>query len=168
MPTRWWSWPTTREAAVGGHSPRWCLNTCEDKQVRWLLQGWRPDGVLLQLGQRSSDRDVWLWVPTGTSHNQSSPWRSALSLSQWKESNELHFITGLPPIGLQLVTGSADFIRNFPHMSAVGARQHPQQGPLLDPGSGGGGGDSGGGSDGGGSPGGSARPTSGLLWPRGI
>ena len=124
--------------------------------------------MLLQLGQRSSDRDVWLWVPTGISHNQSSPWRSALSLSQWKESNELHFITGLPPIGLQLVTGSADFIRNFPHMSAVGARQHPQQGPLLDPGSGGGGGDSGGGSDGGGSPGSSARPARGLLWPRGI
>ena len=128
----------------------------------------RSDGVMIQLGQRSSDRDVWLWVPTGISHNQSSPWRSALSLSQWKESNELHFITGLPPIGLQLVTGSADFIRNFPHMSAVGARQHPQQGPLLDPGSGGGGGDSGGGSDGGGSPGGSARPTTGLLWPRGV
>jgi hypothetical protein len=128
----------------------------------------RSDGVMIQLGQRSSDRDVWLWVPTGISHNQSSPWRSALSLSQWKESNELHFITGLPPIGLQLVTGSADFIRNFPHMSAVGARQHPQQGPLLDPGSGGGGGGTGGGGDGGGSPGGSARPASGLLWPRGI
>lgn len=71
-------------------------------------------------------------MPTGISHNQSSPWRSALSLSQWKDSNELHFITGLPPIGLQLVTGSAEFIRNFPHTSAVGARQHPQQDPSSD------------------------------------
>ena len=25
----------------------------------------RPDGVMLQLGQRSSERDVWLWVPGG-------------------------------------------------------------------------------------------------------
>ena len=59
-----------------------------------------------------------------------------------------------------------DFIRNFPHMSAVGARQHPQQGPLLDPSSGGGGtgGDGGNGESGSGS--GSGRPSSGLLWPR--
>jgi hypothetical protein len=49
-------------------------------------------------------------------------------------------------------------------MSAVGARQHPQQGPLLS-GSGGGGGDPGGG-DGTGSGSGSGRPSSGLLWPR--
>ena len=115
---------------------------------------------MLQLGQRCSDRDVWLWVPAGTSHNQSSPWISPLALSQWKESNELHFISSLPPWGLQLITGNADFIRHFPHLSAVGARQHPQQGPLLDPGTGGGG------SGGDGNSSGSARPSSGLLWPR--
>lgn len=33
----------------------------------------RPDGVMLQLGQRSSDRDVWP-VPTGNGHNQIRPW----------------------------------------------------------------------------------------------
>ena len=55
----------------------------------------RPDGVMLQLGQRSSDRDVWLWVPAGTSHNQASPWSSALTLSHWRECNELHFVTVL-------------------------------------------------------------------------
>ncbi len=32
---------------------------------------------------------------------------------------------------MQLITGTADFIRHFPPMSAVGARQHPQQGPCL-------------------------------------
>jgi len=120
-----------------------------------------PDGVMLQLGQRSTDRDVWLWVPNGTSHSQTSPWISALGLSQWRESNELNFVVGGPAGDMQFLPVSADFIRHFPHMSAVGARQHPQQGPLLDPGGGGG-------SDGGGSPGSSARPASGLLWPRGI
>jgi len=122
----------------------------------------RPDGVMLQLGQRSSDRDVWLWVPAGTSHNQASPWSTPLS--HWRESNELHFISSLPPGGMQLVSGSADFIRHFPPMSAVGARPHPQQGPLLTS-SGGGGGGSGG--VGGETGGGSTRPTAGLLWPRG-
>lgn len=38
-----------------------------------------------------------------------------------------------------MVIGSEDFIRNFPPMSAVGGRQHPEQGALLNPGSGGGG-----------------------------
>jgi hypothetical protein len=104
----------------------------------------RPDGVMLQLGQRSSDRDVWLWLPAGTSHNQASPWNAPLALSHWRECNELHFISSLPPGGTQLVSGSADFLRHFPPMSAVGARQHPQQGPLVS-GSGGGGGDPGGG-----------------------
>jgi hypothetical protein len=33
----------------------------------------QPDGVMLQLGQRSSSYDLWLWVPAGTDHNQSSP-----------------------------------------------------------------------------------------------
>jgi hypothetical protein len=67
---------------------------------------------------------------------------------------------------LQLITGTADFIRHFPHMSAVGTRQHPQQGPLLS-GSGSGGGGTGG--DGGGGTGGSpTRPATGLLWPRGV
>jgi hypothetical protein len=126
-----------------------------------------PDGVLLQLGQRSTNRDVWLWVPTGTSHNQASPWTSALGLSQWIESSKLNFVVGQPASDVQFLPASADFIRHFPHMSAVGTRQHPQQGPLLDPGSGGGGDGGGGGSDGGGSGGsGSARPSSGLLWPR--
>jgi hypothetical protein len=68
---------------------------------------------------------------------------------------------GLPHWGLQLVTGTADFIRNFPPMSAAGTRQHPQQGPLLS--SSGGGGD--GGRDGSGA---LVRPTTGLLWPRGV
>jgi hypothetical protein len=121
---------------------------------------------MLQLGQRSSDRDVWLWVPAGTSHNQSSPWSSPLALSHWRECNELHFISSLPPGGMQLITGTADFISHFPHMSAVGARQHPQQGPLLS-GSGGGGGGSGGGG-GGETGGGVTRPATGLLWPRRI
>jgi hypothetical protein len=120
----------------------------------------RPNGVMLQLGQRSSERDVWLWVPAGTNHNQASPWSSPLALSHWRECNELHFISGLPPQGIQLITGTADFIRNFPPMSAAGTRQHPQQGPLLS--SSGGGGDGGDGSD---TP---ARPTTGLLWPRGV
>jgi len=122
----------------------------------------RPDGVMLQLGQRSSDRDVWLWVPAGTSHNQTSPWSTPLTLSHWRECNELHFISSLPPQGWQLVTGTADFIRNFPPMSAVGARQHPQQGPLLS-GSAGGAGGSGDGGSTGGAP---TRPATGLLWPR--
>jgi hypothetical protein len=121
----------------------------------------RTDGVMLQLGQRSTDRDVWLWVPAGTSHNQASPWSTPLTLSHWRECNELHFITSLPPGGMQLVSGSADFIRHFPPMSAVGARQHPQQGPLLDPSSGGERNGGGNGSD-------SGRPSTGLLWPRGI
>ena len=112
---------------------------------------------MLQLGQRSSDRDVWLWVPAGTSHNQASHWTSALTQSHRRESNELHFISSLPPGGMQLVSGSADFIRHFPPMSAVGARQHPQQSTLLS-GSGGGAGGSGTTSSG--------RPNSGLLWPR--
>ncbi|MCX5969619.1 MAG: hypothetical protein NTV57_18700 [Cyanobacteria bacterium] len=129
----------------------------------------RPDGVMLQLGQRSTDRDVWLWVPTDTSHNQASPWSSPLALSHWRECNELHFISGLPPQGLphwgiQLITGTADFIRHYPPMSAMGARQHPQQGPLLL--SSGGGGEGGGGS--GETGGGATRPATGLLWPRGV
>jgi len=130
----------------------------------------RPDGVILQLGQRSIERDVWLWVPSGTSHNQASPWSSPLTLSHWRECNELHFISGLQPQGLphwglQLITGTADFIRHFPAMSAMGARQHPQQGPLLS-GSGGEGGGSGGGQ--GETGGGATRPATGLLWPRGV
>jgi hypothetical protein len=120
----------------------------------------RPDGVMLQLGQRSSSHDIWLWLPTGTSHSHASPWTSAQTLSQWRECNELHFITGLPPQGIQLVTATPDFIRHFPPMSAMGARQHPQQGPLLN--------STGGGGEGGDGSGGLARPTSGLLWPRGV
>jgi hypothetical protein len=122
----------------------------------------RPDGVMLQLGQRSLAYDVWLWLPSGTSHSQASPWSSATSPTQWRECNELHFISGLPPQGLQMVTAIADFIRHFPALSAAGARQHPQQGPLL---SGSGGGGSGGGGETGGGP---TRPATGLLWPRGI
>jgi hypothetical protein len=80
----------------------------------------RPDRVMLQLGQRSSDRDVWLWVPVGTSRNQASPWSSPLTLSHWRECNELPVISSLPPQGWHLVTGTSDFIRNFPPMSAVG------------------------------------------------
>jgi hypothetical protein len=121
----------------------------------------RPDGVMLQLGQRSTDRDVWLWVPAGTGHSQGSPWVNPLTLSPWQESNELHFISSLPPQGTQFLPLSADFIRHFPHMSAIGARQHPQQGPLLSNNAGGGGGS-------GETGGGAARPSTGLLWPRGV
>ncbi len=130
----------------------------------------RPDGVMLQLGQRSLAHDIWLWLPSGTSHSQASPWMSVFALSYWRECNELHFISGLPPGGLppggrppqgiELITGSADFIRHFPPMSAAGTRQHPQQGPLLS--------SSGGGSGGGDGSGALARPTTGLLWPRGV
>lgn len=119
----------------------------------------RPDGVMLQLGQRSTERDVWLWVPAVSSHNQASPWSSPLALSHWRECNELHFISGLPPQGLQLITGTADFIRHFPAMSAMGARQHPQQGQLLS---------SSGGNQAGEGSAGMARPATGLLWPRGM
>jgi hypothetical protein len=115
---------------------------------------------MLQLGQRSLAHDIWLWVPSGTSHSQASPWMSVFALSYWRECDELHFISGLPPGGLQLITGTADFIRHFPPMSAAGTRQHPQQGPLLNSSSGGGDG-----GDGSGTP---ARPTTGLLWPRGV
>jgi len=125
----------------------------------------RPDGVMIQLGQRSSNIDVWLWLPNGTGHSQASPWINPLSLSHWKESNELHFMASPPPHDLHYLPLSADFQRHFPPMSAAGTRQHPQQGPLLDP-AGGGGGGSGGdnGGEGGGS--GSVRPSTGLLWPR--
>jgi hypothetical protein len=34
----------------------------------------RPDGVMLQLGQRSLAHDIWLWLPSGTSqHPQQGP-----------------------------------------------------------------------------------------------
>ncbi len=125
----------------------------------------RPDGVFLQLGQRTSSHDVWLWVPSGTSHNQASPWTAATSLSLWRECNELHFVAGLPAEPQQFLGLTPDFVRNYPAMSAVGARQHPQQGPLL---SGSGSGGTGGGGSGGSGGGGSGRPSSGLLWPRGV
>jgi hypothetical protein len=53
------------------------------------------------------------------------------------------FCKGTFPDGvmLQLITGTADFIRHFPHMSAEVARQHPQQSPLLSGAGAGGGGD---------------------------
>ncbi|MCX5955864.1 MAG: hypothetical protein NTW51_05525 [Cyanobacteria bacterium] len=125
----------------------------------------RPDGVMLQLGQRSLAHDIWLWLPSGTSHSQVSPWMSVFALSYWRECNELHFISGLPlgglpPQGIQLITGTADFIRNFPPMSAAGTNQHPQQGPLLS--------SSGSEGDGGDGSGALSRPTTGLLWPRGV
>jgi hypothetical protein len=93
----------------------------------------RPDGVMLQLGQRSSERDVWLWVPTGTGHNQISPWSSPLTLSHWRECNELHFISSLPPGGLQLVSGSANFIRHFPPMQLAPASTRSRDHCSLDP-----------------------------------
>ena len=108
-------------------------------------------------------------MQSGTSHNQASPCSSPLTPSHWRECNELHFVCnlpsqGLPHWGLKLITSTADFIRHAPHMSAMGARQHPQQGPL-DTGSGGGAGGSGGGGETGGGP---TRPTTGLVWPRGF
>ena len=83
---------------------------------------------MLQLGQRSSERDVWLWVPAGTGHNQSSPWISATSLSHWRECNELHFIGSLPSQAIQLITSTADFIRSFPPMSAAVLQAAPTAG----------------------------------------
>jgi hypothetical protein len=75
-----------------------------------------PDGMMLQLGQRSTDRDVWLWVPTSTSYSQSSPWTSALGLSKWRDSNELNFVEGRDAGYMQFLQASPDFIRNFtPH-----------------------------------------------------
>jgi hypothetical protein len=68
--------------------------------------------------------------------------------------------SGLPPHGIQLITGTADFIRHFPPMSAAGTRQHPKQGALLS--------SSGRCSGGGDGSGALARPTAGLLWPRGV
>jgi len=72
-------------------------------------------------------------------------------------------VVGGPAGDMRFLPASADFIRHFPHMSAVGARQHPQQIALLDQDSGGGGGDGEGGIgiD-------SGRPSTGLLWPRSI
>lgn len=46
-------------------------------------------------------------------------------LSQWEESNELNFVASGLAGDVQFLAASADFI---PHMSAVGARQHPQKG----------------------------------------
>ena len=114
---------------------------------------------MLQLGQHSLAHDIWLSLPSGTCHNQASPWGSPRTLSHWRECNELHFISGLTPQSLQLITGTADFIRHYPPMSAMGGRQHPQQGPLLSSSGGGGEGDNGSGAP--------VRPTTGLLWPRG-
>jgi hypothetical protein len=90
------------------------------------------DGVMLQRGQRSTDRDAWLWLPSGTSNSQAIPWTSALGLSQWRESYVLNLVAGGPACEVQFLPVSAEFIRDFPQMSAVDARQHPQQGPLLD------------------------------------
>ena len=42
----------------------------------------RPDGVMLQLGQRSLAHDIWLWLPSGTSHSQASPWMSVDTTSR--------------------------------------------------------------------------------------
>jgi hypothetical protein len=91
----------------------------------------RWEEVEAVISQHSLAHDIWLSLPSGTSHNQSSPWSSALGLAHWRECNELHFISGLPPLSIQLITGTAGFIRHFPAMSAMGARQHPEQGPLL-------------------------------------
>ena len=66
-------------------------------------------------------------MPTGTGHSQGNPWSSVLGPSQWRESNELNFAEGCTAGDMQFLSASPDFIRNLPHMSAVGARQHPQQ-----------------------------------------
>jgi hypothetical protein len=42
--------------------------TSADQQAR-IRQKTFSDDVMLRLGQRSTDRDVWLWVPRGTTHN---------------------------------------------------------------------------------------------------
>jgi hypothetical protein len=39
-------------------------------------------------------------------------------------------VVGGPAGDMQFLPVSADFTRHFPHMSAVGARKHPQQGRL--------------------------------------
>jgi len=53
----------------------------------------------------STERDIWLWLPASISHNQASPWSSPLALSHWRDCNELHFISGIPPQG-PLLSGS--------------------------------------------------------------
>ena len=116
-----------------------------------------PDGVMLQLGQ-SSLSDIWLWVPSGSGHHQSSPWFCPLLLEQWIERDKLHFVEGPAAAGdLQTLPGSADFRRHFPAMSAVGVRQHPYQASLLAGSTEGGDGAAGSGE---------GRPSAGLLWPR--
>ena len=116
-----------------------------------------PDGVMLQLGQ-SSLSDIWLWVPSGSGHHQSSPWFCPLLLEQWIERDKLHFVEGPAAAGdLQTLPGSADFRRHFPAMSAVGVRQHPYQASLLAGSTEGGDGAAGSGA---------GRPSTGLLWPR--
>lgn len=74
-------------------------------------------------------------------------------------------MVGGPAGDMQFLPVSADFIRHFSYMSALGAPQHPQQGPLIEMGSGGGGGGNADGGDGTGGGSGSGRPVSGLLWP---
>ena len=61
------------------------------------------DGLVPQPGQRSTDRHVWLWVPTGTSPSQGSPWSSAMGLSHCRERNELNFVVGGPVGDLQFL-----------------------------------------------------------------
>jgi len=52
--------------------------------------------MMLSLAQRSSSHDVWLWVSTGASHSQASPWTT--------------------PLDVRFLPVSADFIRHFPHL----------------------------------------------------
>ena len=91
-----------------------------------FCKGWRSDRVMLKLSKRFTFYDVWLWGLAGTSHSKPSLWSSPLTLMHWREFNELNFFSSLPVQGLphwclQLITSTADFIRHFPHMSAVGA-----------------------------------------------
>jgi len=64
-----------------------------------------PEDQKRMMLDSSTDRDIWLWLPASISHNQASPWSSPLVLSHWRDYNELHFISGIPPQG-PLLSGS--------------------------------------------------------------
>jgi hypothetical protein len=98
----------------------------------------RPDGVMLQLGQCSSERDVWLWVPSGTSHQPAQPLELTPDPEPLAGVQRAAFHQQLAPgwdaTGLRF----GGLHSPLPARECVGARQHPQQGPLLSSSGGGG------------------------------
>ena len=43
---------------------------------------------MFQLDQRALTHNIWLWLPSGTSNSQGSPWKSVFAGSYWRECNE--------------------------------------------------------------------------------